>query len=312
MPVSSFFGGVQRFAGQAVGQAQRAYNQLDKASGGWLPGGGTAAPPVRAMQTAAPIAKRFAGAIRDQAVIPVLDKGIETGVLPTKEAMFARYLTGTSKPLTVYPKPLLNEISGAYDQAAIEATRGDVDEIFKQNPLYQQYETTQNEFNSLSKRLRDQAEMNGVQPSVQDLQRLKQYEQKINEQRQSLKLPDYNLLDDSVPATTLNDQERLKIIQKINLVQPGNITFGYNAAYGLMPEEVALSLGRFNIKDNKINDRYKFDELQTGRQQVSGRGYVYPDAAGGGELGSNLIELGLKTGILNPNSGYDIKIPYSK
>lgn len=300
------------FFQQFLNKARAKYKEADKATGGWLPGGGTAAPPVRAIQTAAPIAGRLAGAMRDKTIIPVLDKGIETGVLPAKEAMFARYLTGTSKPLTVYPKPLLDKISGAYDQVAIEATREDVDKIFKQNPLYQQYETTQNEFNSLSKRLRDQAEMNGVQPSVQDLQRLKQYKQKINEQRQSLKLPDYNLLDDSVPATTLNDQERLKIIQKNNLVQPGNITFGYNAAYGLMPEEVALSLGRFNIKDNKINDRYKFDELQTGRQQVSGWGYVYPDAAGGGELGSNLIELGLKTGILNPNSGYDIKIPYLK
>jgi len=312
VPLSDFFTGVQRFAGQAVGQAQRAYTQLDKESGGWLPGGGTAAPPVRVMQTAAPIAKRFAGVIRDQAVIPVLDKGIETGVLPTKEAMFARYLTGTSEPLTVYPKPLLNVISKAYDQAAIEATRGDVDKIFKQNPLYQQYETTQNELNSLSTRLRDQAEMKGVQPSAQDLQRFKQYEQKTNELRQSLKLPDYNLPHDRVPETTLSNQERLNIIQKNNLVQPGNVTFGLQTAYGLMPKEVALSLGRFNIKDNEINDRYKFDELQTGRQQVSGRGYVYPDAAGGGELGSDLIELGLKTGILNPKSGYDIRIPYLK
>ena len=48
--VSSFFGGVQRFAGQAVGQAQRAYNQLDRASGGWLPGGGVASPLTRAKQ----------------------------------------------------------------------------------------------------------------------------------------------------------------------------------------------------------------------------------------------------------------------
>jgi len=44
VPVSSFFGGVQRFAGQALGQAQRAYSQLDQASGGWLPGGGVASP----------------------------------------------------------------------------------------------------------------------------------------------------------------------------------------------------------------------------------------------------------------------------
>jgi hypothetical protein len=264
------------------------------------------------MQTVAPIAGRLAGAIRDQAVIPVLDKGIETGVLPTKEAMFARYLTGTSKPLTVYPKPLLDEISGAYDQAAIETTRDDVDKIFKQSPLYRQYETTQNELNNLSTSLRDRAEMTGVESSVQDRQKLKQYKQKINELRQSLNLPDFNLPHDHIPEATLSNQERLSIIKKNNLVRPGNVTFGLRTAYRLMPEEIALSLGRFNIKDNKITDRYKFDNLQVGRQQINRFGNVYPDAAGGGVLGSDLIEMGLKTGILNPSSGYDIRIPYSK
>jgi hypothetical protein len=44
MPVSSFFGGLQRFAGDVLGQAQRTYTQLDRASGGWLPGGGVASP----------------------------------------------------------------------------------------------------------------------------------------------------------------------------------------------------------------------------------------------------------------------------
>jgi hypothetical protein len=154
--------------------------------------------------------------------------------------------------------------------------------------------------------------MTGVQSSVQDRQKLKQYEQKTNELRQSLNLPDYNLPHDRVPETALSNQDRLNIIQKNNLAQPGNVTLGFHSAYGLMPKEVALSLGRFNIKDNAINDRYKFDELQTGRQQVAGFGNVYPDAAGGGVLGSNLIELGLKTGILNTSSGYDIRIPYSK
>lgn len=44
MPVSSFFGGIQRFAGQAIKQGQRAYGQIDKAAGGWLPGGGYSSP----------------------------------------------------------------------------------------------------------------------------------------------------------------------------------------------------------------------------------------------------------------------------
>ena len=303
---------MENLFGNFLNKVNQKYKEADKATGGWLPGGGTAAPPVRTIQTAAPIAGRLAGTLRDQLVIPVLDKGIETGVLPTKEAMFARYLTGTNKPLTVYPKPLLNKISNVYDQVAIEATRDDVDKIFKQNPLYRQYETVQNELNNFSTKLRDQAEMTGVESSFENQQKLKQYEQKANMLRKSLNLPNYSLPSDRLSEKVLNNQERLNIIQKNNLVQPENISIGYNAAYDVMPEEVQLSLGRFNIKDNKIKDRYKFDELQAGRQMISGMGNVYPDAAGGGELGSNLIELGLKTKILNPNSGYDIRIPYFK
>ena len=303
---------MENLFGNFLNKVNQKYKEADKATGGWLPGGGTAAPPVRTIQTAAPIAGRLAGTLRDQLVIPVLDKGIETGVLPTKEAMFARYLTGTNKPLTVYPKPLLNKISNVYDQVAIEATRDDVDKIFKQNPLYRQYETVQNELNNFSTKLRDQAEMTGVESSFENQQKLKQYEQKANTLRKSLNIPNYSLPSDRLSEKVLNNQERLNIIQKNNLVQPENISIGYNAAYDVMPEEVQLSLGRFNIKDNKIKDRYKFDELQAGRQMISGMGNVYPDAAGGGELGSNLIELGLKTKILNPNSGYDIRIPYFK
>lgn len=303
---------MENLFGNFLNKANQKYKEADKATGGWLPGGGTAAPPVRIIQTAAPIAGRLAGTLRDQLVIPVLDKGIETGVLPTKEAMFARYLTGTNKPLTVYPKPLLNKISNVYDQVAIETTRDDVDKIFKQNPLYRQYETVQNELNNFSRKLRDQAEMTGVESSFENQQKLKQYEQKANTLRKSLNLPNYSLPSDRLSEKVLSNQERLNIIQKNNLVQPGNISIGYNAAYDVMPEEVQLSLGRFSIKDNKIKDRYKFDELQAGRQMISGMGNVYPDAAGGGELGSNLIELGLKTKILNPNSGYDIRIPYFK
>lgn len=303
---------MENLFGNFLNKVNQKYKEADKATGGWLPGGGTAAPPVRIIQTAAPIAGRLAGTLRDQLVIPVLDKGIETGVLPTKEAMFARYLTGTNKPLTVYPKLLLNKISNVYDQVAIETTRDDVDKIFKQNPLYRQYETVQNELNNFSRKLRDQAEMTGVESSFENQQKLKQYEQKANTLRKSLNLPNYSLPSDRLSEKVLSNQERLNIIQKNNLVQPGNISIGYNAAYDVMPEEVQLSLGRFSIKDNKIKDRYKFDELQAGRQMISGMGNVYPDAAGGGELGSNLIELGLKTKILNPNSGYDIRIPYFK
>jgi hypothetical protein len=300
------------FFQQFLNQVGSGYKEADKRLGGWLPGGGTAAPPVRAFQAAAPVAGRLAGKFRDETIIPVIDKGIQSGVLPTKETMFARYLTGTSKPLTVFPEPLLDKVSNAYDQVAIEATRNDVDKIFKQTPLFRQYESTQTELNNLNTRLRDQAEMYSRQPSFQEQERITQYEQKLDKLRQSLNLPDYNLPHDRIPKTTLDNKERLEIIKQHDLVKPGNVTVGTVAAYNIMPKEVQLSLGRFDIKDNMINDRYKFDHLEKGREYVYGRGSVYPDATGGGELASDLIELGLKTGIINPSSGYDIRIPYKK
>ena len=207
------------FFQQFLNQVGSGYKEADKRLGGWLPGGGTAAPPVSAFQAAAPIAGRLASKIRDEKIIPVIDKGIETGALPTKEAMFARYLTGTSKPLTVYPQPLIDKISTTFE--------------------------------------------------------------------------------------------------------PENTVVGTQSAYtgGTMPEDVAHSLGRFNIKDNVIYDRYKFDDLEKGRQPAGVyllpgglqiRNSVYADAAAGGNLASDLIELGLKTGIITPSSGYDVRVPYKK
>jgi len=300
------------FFQQFLNQVGSGYKEADKRLGGWLPGGGTAAPPVRVFQTAAPVAGRLAGKIRDAAIIPVIDKGIQSGILPTKETMFARYLTGTNKPLTVFPEPLLDKISNTYDQAVIEATRNDVDKIFKQTSLFRQYENTQAELDNLSTRLRDQAEMYSRQPSFEEQERITQYKQKLDKLRQSLNLPDYNLPHDRIPRTTLDNKKRLEIIKQHSLITPGNVTVGDVTAYTMMPEEVQLSLGRFNIKNNIINDRYKFDQLEKGREYIYGQGSVYPDAAGGGEVASDLIELGLKTGIINPSSGYDIKIPYKK
>jgi len=293
-----------------LNQVKTGYKKADKNLGGWLPGGGTAAPPVEAIQKVTPTKTQVIHSLRDQLLVPVLDQGIKTGVLPTKETMFARYLTGTSKPLTVYPQSLLGGISNTYDNTAIETTRKQVNEIFKkENPLFREYETSKNQFETLLNSLRNNAEMKGIEPSAKEKELVKQYEEKTNTLGSALGIKQI-LLPDELPASALSNQERLKIIQKHNLVQPGNITLNYDAAYGTMPEDVQLSLGRFQIKNNIITDRYTFNDLEYGRENIAGRGKVYPDAAGGGQIASDLIELGLKTGILNPNSGYDIRIPY--
>jgi hypothetical protein len=85
------------------------YQQADKQLGGWLPGGGTAAPVTGKVQE---LTRSITPAnIRDKVVVPVLDKGIESGVLPAAPAMFGRYLSGTSNPLTVLPTSIKQDIS---------------------------------------------------------------------------------------------------------------------------------------------------------------------------------------------------------
>jgi len=54
---------------------------------------------------------------RDGAIVPTLDRGIESGNLPGKEAMYVRYLTGTDKPLNVLPPSVREAVPAAVDRS---------------------------------------------------------------------------------------------------------------------------------------------------------------------------------------------------
>lgn len=307
---------VKRFAASVpgiVGALQGALKRADQALGGWLPGGGVASPVTKAVQTVTPSAKEVIGGVRDQVAVPILDRGIESGVLPTKEAMFARYLSGTSKPLTVYPDKQKQAIQGAYDALVIEQTRDQVDEIFKSsNPLYQQYSKAATEASALQRRMRDRAESGQGEPSASELASLSRLQAERSELQRRLGL---SSLDRQEGNVALSDQQRTDIIRKHGLARPQDFTVGHEGAYGgALPDEVQLSLGRFQVQDGVLKDRYKFDWLEDGRtvrHPVDG-GMVYPDATGGGTIASDLIELGLKSGVITPRSGYDIRVPLKR
>jgi len=55
--------------------------------------------------------------LRDEAIVPTLDRGIESGDLPGKEAMYVRYLTGTDKPLNVLPPSVREAVPAAVDRS---------------------------------------------------------------------------------------------------------------------------------------------------------------------------------------------------
>lgn len=288
------------------------YQQADKALGGWLPGGGVANPlskPIRqATQAIQEAPKQTAKALRDLAIVPAIDKGIESGVLPAKEAMFVRYLTNTDKPLTAYPKEGKRAITGALDDLAISSTNEKVDKIYAEtNPTFKAFLGTAQQVHSLRSALRDRAEAGQGPPSEKELETLRKLEAKL--EKLSKKAGVRNVLEAINPKPKISREERLKLIDQHGLVNRSNMSVTHREAYSRhLPDDVKLTLGSFTIKDNKIQDRYKFDDLESGRFNIDGRN-VYPDAYGGGEAASNLIELALKAGLINPQSGYDINIP---
>lgn len=313
MPVQRFAASLPGIAGAVRGALKKA----DQALGGWLPGGGVASPATRAVQRVLPSRKAVAEAVRDQVVVPVLDGGIGAGVLPTKEAMFARYLTGTAKPLTVYPEQQKQAIRDAYERLAMEDTREQVDKIFKsENPLYREYSNTRSELNRLQGLLRDRAELGKGEPTPDEQTMLKRLESTQAALKKRLGISE---LDAAAGSVKVGDDQRLDIIRRHGLSKPEEFTVNYQGAYGgstssgALPEEVQLTLGRFNVRDGEIRDRYKFDSLGDGRTyRIPDGDMVYPDAAGGGKTASDLIELGLRSGVINPGSGYDIRVPLGR
>jgi hypothetical protein len=303
-----------RFAGQAAGvltAIKGALKSADQAVGGWVPGGGVASPVTRAAQSVTPSRNEVLSAVRDKAVVPVIDKGIETGLLPAKQAMFARYLSGTSKPLMVYPEKLKQGIRSAFDQIAVEETKEQVDDIFKANdPAYRKYMNAREQFRELQSSVRDRAEMQGIPSSDSEVARLKTLEQTLKQLSPPAGIA-YGSPQGDEPR--LSNQQRLELIAKHGLFNPNQTNVSFNSAYGgSMPTDVELTLGQFAIQGGEVRDRYKFDGLEHGRQELPSWGRVYPDAAGGGQLASDLIEMGLKAGTITPKSGYDIRVPLNR
>jgi len=99
MDLSSFFSGVTRKAGDV-------WRQADRATGGWLPGGGTASPLTRAVFPPQPFPKRMEELQRVTGVKGRFIDPEKTPSLVTKIAPAVAPLWGTAD----YANPLLNEV----------------------------------------------------------------------------------------------------------------------------------------------------------------------------------------------------------
>ncbi len=105
MPLSGFFSGIKRFAGEKLGEAQRGYGQLDKnVFGGVLPGG--AASPLSEVKG------RF-----NQARLGAAGSALNT--LPDRVNLFTRYMTGVGNSNLQLDESTLNDLRRSTEKTPI-------------------------------------------------------------------------------------------------------------------------------------------------------------------------------------------------
>lgn len=101
---------------QLLNKAKQKYGQADKKIfGGLLPGG--AASPLSTPKAAVQKITSPQG-VRDFVAIPLLDTAMRASAVPAAPGMYARFLSGTEKPLTKLHPDLLKEIPAAIQKAS--------------------------------------------------------------------------------------------------------------------------------------------------------------------------------------------------
>ena len=282
------------------------YQQADKQLGGWLPGGGTAAPVTRKAQE---LTRSFTPAvIRDKIAIPFLDKGIESGLFPAAPAMFGRYLSGTSNPLTVLPVSIKQDVSQLVSQ-----------QVEKQQTAQDIYGSAMREragqlWNKawLGKKEEAVADVKSQQGPLSFLRKNDQNWLETRAQINPIVQKEYQRLleQDTSPEKTRALAAKEAYLNATNNQDP-------NAPFPVTHSSVyrdgrrgpsTLTLGSFTINPSskEIIDKYKFDDLDKGKNLQG----LYPDALAGGKPAAFLIDFALSKGLITPQSGYNIQAKY--
>ena len=276
--------------------------------------------------------------VRDKVVVPIIDSGMEAGVIPADAGMYGRYLTGTNKPLTKAPPTV----------KAAEAKKA---EKLSGNNVYQErkdkYTKTKAEIDKLTalkdesivadeakiKSLLSQQNASGIDirnhrmgvGPAQDPAAVQAYidREKQIEQLQTKWPSTYRLgagTNLSTDASNYNaaaiikrlkdELELLSNYERFKGATPSNYTSDiYTGTEAMQADGLTNTLGRYVVKDGVITDRYDFDYYQAPGGFNTGGIVGANDEAG---LKDTLTRfaggLADKLGIIQPGSGYDIRI----
>jgi hypothetical protein len=300
----------QRF----LNQVNRGYGQIDKnVFKGVLPGGASIsssiAPDIRNISQS-PIYKT----VRDKVAVPILDRGMETGVVPAKEGMFARFLSGTAQPLTRIP---------ADTKAAEALLNTQLTQQVTVNPLRQAADKTFNDWAYASRTVNNQNEMynmhgKGSPPTQEQINQVNALDQKVNEYVSKLGLK--HRLDLITPTKEQIIKERQQGYTPSNYAFS---SYGNIGARGLdlnqeqqdlINNSLVNTLGRYKVQDGQTaNERYDFNSYNVGTSLYapgSMVGGVIGERESSRVLADRALSLADKFGFIQPGAGYHVQFKF--
>lgn len=306
---------------QGVGRfLSRGYGQVDKSIfKGALPGGASIsssiAPTVRAVSRSPVYA-----AVRDNVAVPLLDRGMEGGVVPAKEGMFLRFLSGTSKPLTRVP---------ADTRAAEGLIRDKLTQRVSVNPTRVEADKAFQEWMESYREVNSQEEMYnmhgiGSPPNQQQLKRVNELDKRVNEYVGRLGLRD------RIELLRPTREQSIKARQEA--YDPRNYAIGDYADMLVNPwvrarvldldeqqnklinKGLSNTLGRYQVKDGKTyKERYDFNSYNEGKSLFAPGslvGGVIGESEQSMALGDRALQLADQLGFIQPGAGYPVEFKF--
>lgn len=297
-----------------LNQVNRGYGQLDKnVFKGVLPGGASIsssiAPDIQRISQS-PLYKT----VRDKVAVPLLDKGMEAGIIPAKEGMFARFLSGTSQLLTRVP---------ADTKAAEALVNQKLTQQVTINPLRAAAEKTFDDWLNAYRTINNQNEMYNMHgqgsPATQEqLNQLNVLDQRVNDYVKQLNLKDRNDLIQTTREEKIKNRQQgytpfNYVADDYSNIGADNLDLNEEQAK-LINKGLVNTLGRYKVKDGKtIDERYDFNSYNVGTSLFhpgSMVGGVVGEPESSRMLADKALSLADKFGFIQPGVGYPVQFKF--
>lgn len=297
-----------------LNQVNRGYGQLDKnVFKGVLPGGASIsssiAPDIRNISQSS-----IYKTVRDKVAVPLLDRGMEAGVVPAKEGMFARFLSGTSQPLIRIP---------ADTKAAEALLNKQLTQQVTVDPLRLTAEKTLSDWINASRAVNSQNEMynmygKGLPATQEQLNQVNVLNQKVNEYTKQLGLRSRD--DLFIPTTEQRIKQRQQGYTPSNYVVGDYVNIGAEnlnlneEQTNLVNKGLVNTLGRYKVQDGQtVNERYDFNSYNVGKplfRPGSIVGGIIGEEENSVILADRALSLADKFGFIQPGAGYPVQFKF--